>query len=493
MPSEYNESGKRIVPISFYLEAAMKNNSFRLRTKLYPILWSVIIMISVYLLIRFAALSFSSDIGQAKVSLKDAVISNLYSKVMESGSSLIRFTANSEEEAYAFPISLVANEFALEGFVKGDAMLTAKAQEYSSLLSQNLQYETEEIEEEKLEDAKEDQSENLAQVKSGIGYYAIQSDILSKEYILTNGALFSEITDMTSDLSGSDELQINYTEGDLHETQQEDKADDAKSIETVNPGNVIEYTREQLKDVSFLVRNFYIVDPDTKVTEKLFDADALLEKDMTIKQDNDAPQILIYHTHSQEAYVDSREKEPSDTVVGVGSYLTEILEDQYGYNVIHDTSCYDIIDGVLNRNKAYNMAEDGISKILEENPTIEIVIDLHRDGAPKRATIINGEETAQIMLFNGLSRDQNGPITYLDNPYQQDNLAFSLQLQLKSLELYPGLFYKNYLNSWRYNMHVRPKTLLMELGTYKNTLQSAKNAMEPFAKVLDQVLQGDGV
>jgi stage II sporulation protein P len=489
MPSEYNESGKRIVPISFYLEAAMKNNSFRLRTKLYPILWSVIIMISVYLLIRYAALSFSSDIGQAKVSLKDAVISNLYSKVMESGSSLIRYTANSEEEAYAFPISLVANEFALEGFVKGDALLTAKAQEYSSLLSQNLQYENGKMEEEKEEDAKEDQSKNLAQVKSGIGYYAIASDILSKEYILTNGALYDNTVD-----GASDELQINYSEGDLHEETEDDN--DVKgeiSIETVSPGNAIEYTREQLNDISFLVRNFYIVDQSTKVTEELFDAEKLLGKDMTIKQDSNAPQILIYHTHSQEAYIDSRKNKQSDTVVGVGSYLTQILEEQYGYNVIHDTTTYDIIDGVLNRNKAYNMAEDGISKILEENPTIEVVIDLHRDGADKRSTIINGEETAQIMLFNGLSRNENGPITYLDNPNLQDNLAFSLQLQLKSLDLYPGLFYKNYLKCWRYNLHVRPKSLLIELGTDKNTLQSAKNAMVPLAKVLDEVLQGNGV
>jgi stage II sporulation protein P len=451
-------------------------------------------MISVYLLIRFAALSFSSDIGQAEVSLKDAVISNLYSKVMESGSSLIRYTANSEEDAYAFPISLVADEFALKEFVKGDSMLTAKAQEYSSLLSQNLQYEHEEDDEEDDVDAEDNQSKNLAVDQSGIGYYVIASDYLSKEYILTNGALFDETADGASDLSVSDELQINYTEGDLHEVEQDDNySEDEKSIETVNPGNVIEYTREQLNDINFLVRNFYIVDQSTKVTEELFDAEKLLGKDMTLIQDSNVPQILIYHTHSQEAYIDSRANEQSDTVVGVGSYLTQILEEQYGYNVIHDTSTYDIIDGVLNRNKAYNMAEDGISKILEENPTIEVVIDLHRDGADKRSTIINGEETAQIMLFNGLSRDQNGPITYLDNPNLQNNLAFSLQLQLKSLDLYPGLFYKNYLKCWRYNLHVRPKSLLIELGTYKNTLQSAKNAMEPFAKILDEVLQGNGV
>jgi stage II sporulation protein P len=247
---------------------------------------------------------------------------------------------------------------------------------------------------------------------------------------------------------------------------------------------------EQLKNVNFLIRNFYIVDPDTSIVDSLFDSEKLLGKDMTLKQNNDKPQILIYHTHSKETYIDSKANEKSDTVVGVGTYLTKILEEKYGYNVIHDTSCYDVIDGKLDRNKAYNEAEDGINKILEKYPSIEVVIDLHRDGAPKRTTTINGEETAQIMLFNGLSRNLSGPITYLDNPYLEDNLAFSLQLQLKSLSMYPGLFYRNYLHCYRYNMNVRPKCLLMELGTDKNTLQSAKNAMEPFAEVLDSILQG---
>lgn len=480
----------------------MKNKTIRLRTKLYPILWSGIILISLYLLIRFATLSFSDGTGQADSSFKDTVISNLCSKVLESGSSLISYTANSEEEAYAFPISLVADEFALQEFLKGNSMRRAKAQEYSSLLSQNSQYQQEEIG--LFQNSKErDTQQGAFRIdQSSIGYDTIASDTISKEYILTNGAIYDEngagVTEFAKS-SGidpetlSDQLQVRYMEGELNyvNTEEKDSQEDDKSIETVNPGNIIDYTMEQLQDVNFLIRNFYIVDQDTRITEKLFDAEKLLGKDMTLKQENDAPQILIYHTHSQEAFIDSRKNEKSDTVVGVGSYLTKILADQYGYNVIHDTTSYDIIDGQLDRNAAYNVAKVGIYKILEENPTIEVIIDLHRDGADKRVTVINGEETAQIMLFNGLSRDQHGPISHLDNPYQQDNLAFSLQMQLKSLDMYPGLFYKNYLHAWRYNMHLRPKTILMELGTDKNTLQSAMNAMVPFAEILDQVLQGD--
>ncbi|HHX11858.1 MAG TPA: stage II sporulation protein P, partial [Clostridiales bacterium] len=78
-----------------------------------------------------------------------------------------------------------------------------------------------------------------------------------------------------------------------------------------------------------------------------------------------------------------------------------------------------------------------------------------------------------------------------DNPYIQDNLAFGFQLQLESFNLYPGLFMKNYLKCYRYNLHFRPKSLLVELGTVKNSLESAQNAMDPFAHLVDIILQGE--
>ncbi|MHB8130824.1 MAG: stage II sporulation protein P [Mobilitalea sp.] len=473
----------------------MKKHRIRIRIKIYPILWSGIILISVYLLIRFAAISFSDDMGQANLSFKDALLSSLYSKVIESGSSLISYTSNLEENAFTFPISLVTDEFVLQEFAKDNTLTTAKAQEYSSLFNPYVS-EVEEAEE-KADEEIAKQTEETSKFQGGIGFHDVVEGVLSKEYILSNGAIFSaninENTLADANNINSEQLQIGYLQGEIIYEETEDDSYTANQdsvMATLNADNKLEYTMEQLKDISFLVRNFYIVAPSTKVTDELFDAEILLGKDMTIKQENDAPQILILHTHSQEAFVDSRKNKKADTVVGVGSYLTEILEDQYGYNVIHDTTTYDIVNGELDRNFAYKVAEKGITKTLKENPTIEVVIDLHRDAYTKRVTIIDGEETAQIMLFNGLSRDQNGPLTKLDNPNLQDNLAFSLQLQLKSLDLYPGLFYKNYLQYLRYNMHLMPKYLLMELGTEENTLQSAKNAMEPFAEILDSVLQG---
>ena len=107
---------------------------------------------------------------------------------------------------------------------------------------------------------------------------------------------------------------------------------------------------------------------------------------------NDQPQILVYHSHSQEEFIDSNPGDPSTSIVGVGEYLVRLLRDTYGYNVLHVTDTFDIVDGKLDRNKAYNYAQDKISQVLEENPSVEVVIDLHRDGVPDDQTPGYGRE-----------------------------------------------------------------------------------------------------
>lgn len=241
----------------------------------------------------------------------------------------------------------------------------------------------------------------------------------------------------------------------------------------------------------FLIDHFYTVDSTTSITEKQLDAKKLLGMDMSMKQNSKKPQILIYHSHSQEDFADSVKGDSSTTIVGVGKRLKEILEETYGYNVIHNTKSYDLVNGKLDRNEAYTLALKDVEKILKDNPTIEVVIDLHRDGikGKKLVTEINGKPTAQIMFFNGLSyTKKNGAIEYLENPYISENLSFSLQLQLKAAKYYPGATRRIYLKGYRYNLHVRPKSLLVESGAQNNTLEEQMNAMEVLADVLDKVL-----
>lgn len=258
----------------------------------------------------------------------------------------------------------------------------------------------------------------------------------------------------------------------------------------------VEIPREQLTDFNYLLNNFFVVDPTTTALESQINVDTLLGKDMKLEKNPEQPQILIYHTHSQEGFADSVEGDTSTTVIGVGDYLVQLLQERYGYQVLHITDTFDIVDGQLDRSAAYNYAEPVISQALQEHPTIEVVIDLHRDGVDESkhlVTEVNGKPTAQVMFFNGLSRtNQNGEISYLPNPYIEDNLAFSFQLEYLAKQYYPEYTRCIYLKGYRYNLHLKPRSLLLEVGAQTNTVEEAKNAMEPFADLLYKVLSGNG-
>ena len=83
-----------------------------------------------------------------------------------------------------------------------------------------------------------------------------------------------------------------------------------------------------------------------------------------------------------------------------------------------------------------------------------------------------------------------GRYVILKNPYIEENLSFSLKLQIEAAKYYPGLMRKIYLKGYRYNLHLKPKALLVEVGAQNNTLQEELNAMEPLADILARVLSG---
>ena len=253
----------------------------------------------------------------------------------------------------------------------------------------------------------------------------------------------------------------------------------------------VDMSIERLRDFDYLLSNFYTVDSSTMIGPEQLNADDLLGRSMKINKKEDGPKVLIFHTHSQEEFVDSIPGDPATSIVGIGEYLTELLNKR-GIKTIHDTGVYDIINGQLDRSNAYENAEASVRPILEANPTIEVAIDLHRDGVAEGThlvTEINGKPTAKIMYFNGLSRSRtNGDIDYLYNPYIQDNLAFSLQMQLASERMYPGFARHIYLRAYRYNLHLLPKSLLIEAGAQTNTVEEMKNAMEVVADTLCEVI-----
>lgn len=255
------------------------------------------------------------------------------------------------------------------------------------------------------------------------------------------------------------------------------------------PQKVAEYDWEALTEYASLISTFYTIDSTTQGGSDLFNLESLMGRDITIDKTGEGPQILIYHTHSREGFIDSEPGNRADTIVGVGDFLAQLLTEQYGYTVLHHTEEFDTV-----RDSAYANSLPALEAILAQYPSIQVVIDLHRDsGNTNRNMVmdINGRRTARFMFFNGISRSKKtGDIDYLYNPNLAENLAFSFQMQAAAGQYYPGLTRKIYIKQYRYNMHLRGRTLLIELGDENNTVEEAKNACYPLAFLLDAVLSG---
>lgn len=244
-----------------------------------------------------------------------------------------------------------------------------------------------------------------------------------------------------------------------------------------------------LKDLGTLRNKYYSVDKKTGMTKEMFDIDRLMAEDVHINADMSQPKVLIFHTHAHEMYADSKSGEG---VIGAGELLKQTLETEYGVKCLHVTESFDTVDGKLQILGAYERMEPRIRQILKENPSIEMAIDLHRDGVGENVRLVSeadGERCAKFMFFNGLCKkaDSDGILRQadgLENPYVEQNLALSLKAQMCANKLYPGLTRKIYLNAYRYSLHMLPKSMLIELGAQTNTEQEVKNSVKKLARVL---------
>lgn len=300
---------------------------------------------------------------------------------------------------------------------------------------------------------------------------------------LSLSALFEkeEKTVVSANIIGSDDVEF------------------SKALAVSAGGRPLRVTGEELakmKDLQYLRSNYYIVDSRTSLLSGDIDVEQALSLDLTIEKTKKEPKILIFHTHIHEGFADSdMSKGLSEGIWGVGEELKRILEEEYGIGVIHDAGQYDMVNGKGQTTGAYERMEPPIREILKKYPSIEVCIDLHRDGVAegtRLVTEIDGKQCAQVMFFNGLCRlNKNGtpqPISGLENPYLKENLAFSLQMKTAANQLYPNFTRKIYLNAYRFSLHFLPRSTLVEVGAQTNTKAEAKNAMKPLAQVLASVL-----
>ncbi|KIR01475.1 stage II sporulation protein P [Lachnospiraceae bacterium TWA4] len=146
------------------------------------------------------------------------------------------------------------------------------------------------------------------------------------------------------------------------EKSSQELPENTQNKKTVKPTYSVDtiscYTKKQLDSYEYLKKNLYYISSSTTITKRQLDADKLLHKDLTIDKSKNEPQILIYHTHATEYFKDSNEKDPETLIVGVGSYLTKLLEEDYGYTVIHDKT-------VFPYNEAYSKGREQAQKLLK--------------------------------------------------------------------------------------------------------------------------------
>lgn len=320
---------------------------------------------------------------------------------------------------------------------------------------------------------------------------------LEKQLLRENTSKHLKEDDSANEMIQGDEGQTEQAEDNQEQEEAMEEAIDVASI-FLTPTEFEPMTEKQreydwntFSDSEMLRKEFFAVDATTEIEDERINPGLLLEKEIALSEPNGGPQILIYHTHSQETFADSIQGDVNTSIVGAGEYLTNLLKEEYGYEVLHHTGEYD----VETRDYAYSYALPNIEAILQEYPSIEVVIDLHRDAVAEDRKLVseqNGKQAAQVMFFNGLSHTvKQGDIDYLENPYIEDNLAFSFQMQVLCNEYYPGLTRRIYLKGYRYNMHLRPQSLLIELGAQTNTCEEIRNSLDIIAHVLSMCLEGE--
>lgn len=193
------------------------------------------------------------------------------------------------------------------------------------------------------------------------------------------------------------------------------------------------------------------------------------------------PEVLIYHTHESEAYLEGgiSTDNPDFSVVGVGDVLKDELEQNYGISVIHDKT----IHSKPSYNDCYKKSSETVKRYIDKYGDFKLIIDLHRDSVDNRSAYtlnINDEDIAKIMFVNSLN-----------SPRVDENLATRDFLKSKGDELFPGFIRSNIeYNSGKgmFNQHLADHSVLIECGATINKAQEAKRTAKYIARLVAEYI-----
>lgn len=227
------------------------------------------------------------------------------------------------------------------------------------------------------------------------------------------------------------------------------------------------------------------------------DIGALLTQPLSWDLTGSEPTVLILHTHTTESYTKTagqtyeessafRTLDEAYNMLAIGDRVAQVLE-AGGISVLHDRTFHDY----PSYSGSYAASRDTAAAYLEQYPSIQLILDLHRDAAEdgagnQIATVAeaDGQEAAQLMLVVG--SDAGG----LTHPNWQENLSLAVKLQAQLERLYPGLCRDMNFCAQRYNQDLLPGALLVEVGAAGNTQSQALAAAQALAEGILSLARG---
>ena len=229
------------------------------------------------------------------------------------------------------------------------------------------------------------------------------------------------------------------------------------------------------------------------------DLAALMTQSLSWDLTEDAPTVLILHTHTTESYTKSigesyaessafRTLSEDYNMISIGDHLAQLLENS-GIHVIHDRQLHDY----PSYSGSYNHARKSTAAYLKEYPSIQLVLDLHRDASGddsnqmRTLATVNGLSSAQLMLVVGT----NG--SGLTHPNWEENLALALKLHTACNRISPGIMRYVNLRAQRFNQDLSTGALIVEVGAAGNSHTEALTAIEVLAEGIICLANGTGV
>jgi len=227
------------------------------------------------------------------------------------------------------------------------------------------------------------------------------------------------------------------------------------------------------------------------------DLEMLLQQKLQWDLTGQGPKVLIVHTHATESYTQSpgqsyqeevayRTLDERYNMVSIGDEVARVLE-AGGIGVVHDRTYHDY----PSYNDSYGNARESIAQKLAQYPSIELVLDIHRDAADgadgtqlKTHGAVGGQPSSQLMVVVGTDASGN------HHPNWQTNLALGLKLSAALERADPGLTRPISLRSERFNMDMTPGSLLIEVGAAGDTHDQAMLAANALARGILALAKG---